>query len=215
MRLVILVLISLFVNCTVYYKAQFDIARPVCEKRIENKIVNHNISNGNFDYVDDILCLKVKCVEYGFQISITNNTDEAIKIQWDDAVYVDCENKSHSVARGNDNEITKDLLHSPSIVARKSQISELIVPADIENYDYDSDDDYHWYLFPFVKNCFNTNKDVAVDCAKEKLKRSFSLSIPMTIDSSKMEYSLSYTIKNAVVVKYLESTEKEKIPVTP
>jgi hypothetical protein len=174
---------------------------PSCEKIIDGEYINDNIANKNFDYVDNIICLKTKIDGSGFRIEIVNNSKENLKIQWDDAVYIDYNNRSHTVAKGGLKEITKDLYHAPSIIARGSRISELIVQTD--------------YVIPLMNKCPDEKFDEAYNCAKLQIGQSCSLVIPVVFGETKVEYKVIYRLTGAYITKFFETKAIERTQVTP
>lgn len=191
----------LFINCT--YSAKYNLAIINSEKYIDGVKHYDRINDNHFDYSDSSIGISADPVKCGFNISVFNKTDFDIKIIWDEAAYVDMYNRSNEVAPSDQRGITSDLVHTPSVVARKSNFkTNIIIAGDIYDY-YDSRffEDRLWDLYPYTESFYSWVKNETISYAKKTLSNKFKISIPIVINNVKTIYTITFAPDNLFIVR--------------
>ena len=156
MRRVVGVLVGLFVftSCvpTTTYLAHYDIAltgvewsahpydialtsveRPADAKERYGEYVivaSSAEDTTRYRYEDELVRISWLPTPYDIRFVLENKTDHSIKIVWDEAAFTDQTGVSHRVIHSGTKIADRFSSQPPTVVPRKSRISDLIYPAD-------------------------------------------------------------------------------------
>lgn len=201
-ELVILIVSFFLVSCSSFipkkinYTLQLtEVERPADAKeqygdyKIDNSVEN---SVGIARYKDELVSLDWTVETDMFGFALKNNSDNSIKIIWDEAVYIDVFGNSGRVIHSGIKFIAKNEPQAPTVIAKKAKITDVIVPADNIYY---SSSKYNtgWQKKPLFQSSYY---EVA---SFEKIKEIYlgkevRVLLPLKIEDVVNEYTFTFKI---------------------
>jgi hypothetical protein len=127
--------------------------------------------------------------------SITNKTGHSIKIPWDDAAFVNSSGQSMRVIHSGVKLIDRDKPQSPSIVARNSTLTDIIIPADNIRYGTYAKD---WVTDVLDRDIMIEGGDSLKAYARyQELKdKRIRVVLPLQIEGVTNEYTFTFAMMN-------------------
>jgi hypothetical protein len=138
-------------------------------------------------FVDEYIRIEFAIGMAEIAFKMENKTDKAIKINWDEIIYISPNRESKRIIHSGVRYIDRNIAQAPSIVAPKTLKTDLIVPA--ENIYLEAGKYGRWKeieLFP--------GDDKSVYEGKE-----FSIYMPLQIGDKREEYTFTFRIIKIIV----------------
>ena len=220
--LITLFIIVVFNGCaavsfmgTNYNVAKFDysltsVERPADAKerygeQIVEKYNPQDSSKFNYIFEDGLVRILWLPAQEGFYFQIYNKTDNSIKVIWDEAVFVDQNNKSHRIMHAGIKYSEGENPQPPSVIIRKGFIDEFAAPTDYayfyrgysSQYIYDPSE---WRRIPLL-NYKNEAKEEAEYDAKQVVGKKLQLLLPLEIQGTVSEYIFEFTATDFKIVQ--------------
>lgn len=220
--ILITIIIVVFNGCsamsfmgTNYYVAKYDYAltsveRPADAKerygeQIVDKYNPQDSSKFNYIFEDGLVKILWLPSQTGFYFQIYNKTDNSIKVVWDEAVFVDQNNKSHRLMHSGIKYNERENPQPPSVIIRKGSIDEFVTPTDYvyfyrgygNQYVYDPSE---WRHMPML-NCKSEEQAKVENDAKQFVGNKLQLLLPIEIQGTVNEYIFEFTAKDYQIVQ--------------
>lgn len=219
----ILLIITVIINgCTAtsfmgtnYFVAKYDliltsVERPADAKerygeQIIEKYNPKDSSKFNYIFEDGLVKTLWLPAQKGFYFEIYNKTDNSIKVIWDEAVFVDENNKSHRIMHSSIKYSERDNPQPPSVIIRKGSIDEFVAPTDYiyfyrgygSQYIYDPSE---WRHMPLL-NYKSEVKEKAENDAKQVVGKKLQLLLPLEIQGKVNDYIFEFTATDFKIVQ--------------
>jgi hypothetical protein len=116
--------------------------------------------------------------------TLTNKTNEPIKINWDQASFVDINGSSKQVIHSGVRYINRDSPQVPTIIPPTAKLNEIIVPKTNIYYGYSN-----WKVEPIFPEG---------PLAKSYANKEFSVFLPLEIEGKSKYYSFTFRINNII-----------------
>ena len=137
-----------------------------------------------------------------FYFTIENKTNHALKINWNEAVYVDIDKKAGKVIHSGVKYAQKNEAQVPSLISKGSRLEDVVVPAD--NIYYSS------YLNSWeTKQLFPTSfsSDEALNNAQKYEGKEISILLPITIENVQNDYLFTFKVNKVVTSSKTETKQ--------
>jgi len=199
-----LFLISLWIillsSCTAY-QAVYDVGlsqvtRPLnaTEQYGEYSIVD-NDTNNKFTYVDGLIegvfVLGEKSVIFG----ITNKTSHIIKINWDEAAFIDENGNSSRVVHSGIRYVDMNSPQSPSIIIGGGKFQDVATPTSNVHFSQQSG----WYSRDILLN-FSYNRDELIGWSNGYIGKELKLLLPLVIEGVQNDYIFTFRVNSSEIL---------------
>lgn len=169
-----------YYNCTPSYKL-------VNATRNES-VMDNNISS-NLIYKDDLLTIAWIIDRNKINFNLKNNASSSIKVLWDDMAFVGITGESHRVIHKGIKYSEKEKEQAPSIVARNTELRDLLIPADKIYYKKSWE---KWSAHPFVDDFLYSPEDEA---SQRPDGQKIQVLIPIIVNEKRYEYLFVFEIE--------------------
>jgi hypothetical protein len=150
---------------------------------------NQSVAN---TFEDEFIKIMFAISPESLRFSLTNKSDNPIKLKWNESAYVDANSESHRVMHAGVRYIERDKELPPTIIPPNAKVSDLVIPVDQVRFGtnkwYESQTDRHWYQKPLFP------KPDKKEASAYK-GRSFSVFFPLEIDGQVKNYTFTFTIE--------------------
>lgn len=164
-------------------------AKKTAPRKYDKEIIN------KYNYEDEAIKIIWVPSETDFSFILSNKTDKSIKIIWDNAAFVDCDGESHRVLHAGVRYIKKDESMPASIVVRKQNLSDMIIPTS--NIYYTSQGWGDSSILP-TQSEDPTPAGLKKEIAKY-IGKTIQVLLPLEIDSIVYDYIFIFEVKNVVL----------------
>ena len=210
-------LCSLLQSCTImkdvtktYRMATYDISLSQVESPSNQKdqysetISKIEGENGisKYSFEDDNIHIIWYAGLEEFYFTILNKTNHALKINWNEAVYVDIDKKAGKVIHSGVKYAQKNEAQVPSLIPKGSRLEDVVVPAD--NIYYSS------YLTSWeTKQLFPTSfsSDEELNTAQKYEGKEMSVLLPITIENVQNDYLFTFKVDKVRTTSKTETTQ--------
>lgn len=196
-----LLTISLFAvllsSCTAY-QAVYDISmseveRPLtAQERYGEYVISKNDSLQKFTYEDDMITSIFIVGDKQIAFEMTNKTDHTIKINWDEAAYIDVNGSTSKVIHSGIRYMDKAAPQAPSVIIKGAKLNDIIAPTD---YIYYSEG---WKSKNLLVN-FGYDAEALKSASQTNVGKSIRVLIPIVIEDVQNDYLLTFNISNAEI----------------
>lgn len=124
---------STLVKSTVYDVGLKTVERPSLSKEQFSEIAVKTIEDdgvAKYSYSDENIDIVWYVTQNQFNFKLTNNSDFAIKIPWDEVVYIDADSNAKKVMHSGIKYNERNSAQPASVVPRGTSISDIILPTD-------------------------------------------------------------------------------------
>jgi len=186
-----------------YYHAIYDITLSEVERPSDTKerygepsIVSfEEEGKAKYSFEDEMIKIVWIPTYDRFYFTLTNKTSHSIKIDWDEAVYVDKNGYSKRVTHVMSNYTDLNSPQTPSTIVRNAVITDQIYPADYVYYDYS----LGWAvkpLFPYAS--VKSEHDLLLQ-AEEYIGKKVQILLPLKIEDVVNEYIFVFNINDVKI----------------
>lgn len=127
---------------------------------------------------------------------LENKTSHSLKIIWDEAVFIDVDGTSGRIMHSGVKYIDRNSSQPPTVVARGSRITDIILPTDRVRY---VEGQYGGWREDPIVNPYSSTDVAMLQRAKENVGRSFRILLALEIEGVVNEYIFSFKIYDAEV----------------
>ena len=173
------------------------------KERFSETIQKENSDQGVTKYVfeDENIRIFWLVLDEQFSFTIYNKTNHALKINWDDVVYVNTDKSISKMIHSGVKYSKMNEGQVPTTLPKGAKLDDILAP--VENIHFISGD---WTTLPLFPNWFST--DEAMEKAKTLEGESVSILLPIKIEDIQNDYTFSFKI-NKVDVKSETTTRQE------
>lgn len=172
------------------YYANYDII--LCEVEAPDGISGtlERTDEGIFIYEDSLIlaALDVRDLK-SFRLSLTNRARHTIRIQWDEASYVNISGMAERVTHSGVPYAEKDNAQPPTTVPRRATISEVIIPSS--NIFYAAK---QWFIH-FLFNVHYESLSELQEKAPLYVGKEMSLLLPLEINGELKDYMFIFKVE--------------------
>lgn len=175
-----------------------EVERPenAKERYGDSKIVNfQEEGKTKYSYEDEMIKIVWLPLSTQFAFTLQNKTDHSIKIIWDEAVYVNENGSSGRVMHSGVKYIDRNNSQPPTIVVKKANIDDIIVPTD--NITYTSGQYGGWSTNPLFPNRAMTQEELN-SLSQEYIGKTVQVLLPLQIEDTVNEYIFSFKVEDFV-----------------
>ena len=164
------------------------------ERYGESKIISFPEGDKTkYSYEDDMIRIVWYPSTTQFDFTMHNKTDHSIKIIWDEAVYVNENGSSGRVIHTGVRFIDKNYPQPPSVIAKNTDIEDLIIPAD--NIKSESGPYSGWIISPLFPYKANTKKELG-HLTEKYIGKEVKVLLPLEIQGIINEYIFEFEIED-------------------
>lgn len=157
----------------------------------DESVMNNNIcSDVPTSYKDELIFVSWKIDRNRINLSVKNNASGSIKILWDDMAFVGLNNDSHRIIHKGVKYSEKEKEQAPSIVARNTELIDVIIPADNIYY---KESWAKWSAHPLVSDCLYSPEDEA---SQHPDGKKIQVLLPVIVNEKRYEYQFVFEIEN-------------------
>lgn len=224
MSKMLLVAVFLLSGCAShYYRAKYDFGLTNVNRsgNVDSKYGEKAITEGGKDnskgyfFEDKVVKIFWKPSARDIDFTITNKTETSIQIIWDEAAYVDENNKSHRVIHSGVKFNDRNTSQPPSIIAAKGSLDDNISSADSWYFvTYDEQTIYKpmgWNQNPMFPDYQNRGSTILLiggkpqetnfpNQVKSYIGKQIKVVLPIRIQGETTEYTFAFNIKDVEVV---------------
>ena len=176
------------VSCKgVFYYNGTPSYRLVSATRNES-VMDNNISS-YLVYKDELLNIAWSIDRNKVNFNLKNNASSSIKILWDDMAFVGLNNDSHRVIHKGIKYSEKEKEQAPSIVARNTELHDLLIPSDNIYYKKSWE---KWSARPFVDDFLYSPEDEA---SQRPDGKKIQVLLPIIVNEKRYEYQFVFEIE--------------------
>ena len=187
------------------YRAIYDITlseveRPsdAKERYGESRIVKfEEEGKTKYSFEDEMIKIIWIPTSVQFYFTLTNKTSHSIKIEWDEAVYVNESGMSQRVMHSGVKYIDRNNPQPPTTIVRNATISDLILPSD--NVYYVSGQYGGWNEKPLFPNVSMTSEQEIMLKAEEYIGKKVQILLPLKIEDVVNEYIFVFSINDVKI----------------
>lgn len=222
----IVIIAFLLLSCAakkefIRYDTSLTVERPADAKERygEKKIEEVEEKEVLLKFEDEMISAEWLTLSHGLLLKIKNKTDHSIEIVWDKGAFVDKDGNCHRIVRGDVRRLYANRPQPPSIVVRKTGLSETIIPADSI-----STEGWNYYILPTLsekisevysslgpKERNKISEDEVKHKAKEAIQsyvgKTFQILLPLKIEEVINEYIFIFKIDD---VNFVVKQEKDR-----
>lgn len=205
---------------TISYYADYKISLSQVERPMKavqvygNPRINDVFNDAKYKYCFEDSLIKISMSADSRQIIFlfANKTNQTIKIPWDEAAYVDEDGFTHRVIHSSIDFADKEKPQPPSVIVRKSQMEESIIPSDFVKW-IDSGGEHsspYWNVEPFLveniagkgskENIYATQADF-LNAVKLNIGKEFQVLLPLEVKDVTYEYIFTFKVDDVKVNK--------------
>lgn len=175
-----------------YYqpKVSFELIGVECS---EDLIEVDSTQLGNGIYEDEYSCFKWEINQKQLSFSLTNKYNSSLKIDWNEILLVDHFNVSRKIIHKGVKLKDREAYQTPSAVAKKSWINDIIIPSD--NIEYDKDVLKDWILRDLV-SIYSVGESPNDESYKNAIGRSIRVIFPLFFREKQIEYVFIFRIND-------------------
>lgn len=151
-------------------------------------IVDDNISS-NLLYKDELLNIAWSIDRNKINFNLKNNASGSIKVLWDDMAFVGITGESHRVIHKGIKYSEKEKEQAPSIVARNTELHDLLIPADNIYYKKSRE---KWAANPFIADTTYSPEDEA---SQRPDGKKIQVLLPIIVNEKRYEYQFVFEIE--------------------
>ncbi len=146
-----------------------------------------------YSYEDDLIKITWFTTSTSFEFVLRNKSSHSIKIPWDEIAYINPNGESMRCIHSGVKLIDRNNAQAPSIIAKNSSLSDMLVPSD--NIYYVSGNYGGWQ----TKNLFG--KYSSQEAANTSVYRGSKVYIvfPIIIENVTNEYTFQFQVKDIIV----------------
>lgn len=197
MKLAAICLTFLLSGCSyVTWQAKHDFEISVSPK-VEKSSID------GMTYTDDDLSIKFSfdTDRRDLGLDVLNKSDQAVKLIWDESVFIDMSGQSSRLMQTSVLVVNKDGIQPPAVIPSGRRLASRIHPADNIKESARS-----FYLTPLVPGLFVTandgQQDQLIEASKKfKGKDLFEAILVFEIQESKKQYQFKFNLVNSTVTK--------------
>lgn len=171
----------------------------------QTKIVDYSKIEEKDEFEDEFVKFEFVFTQQTIFFNIENKSNQTIKIDWDEIIYIDPYNNSCRVIHQGVKFINKDDRQSPTYIAARSSLKDQLLPV---NKIYWLDMEYSgiwmfagkrggWNVSPLFEN-YKSQEEANSSLLINKKPR---LVFPIYIDDQKQEYTFEFIIDRIIVGK--------------
>lgn len=166
-RLILIILLPLLLSSCYSYRGVYHVGLTEVEKPKdstvrfgESTIVPVKDETGTkYSYSDEAIEVVWLFLEDRIAFTITNKTDNSMKIVWDEVVFIDEKGQSNRVFHSGVKYIDRNSSQPPTVVVRGATVSDVIIPTD--NAVYTSGQYGGWSVNPLFESRFMTQEEMS------------------------------------------------------
>ena len=150
--------------------------------------MDNNISS-YLVYKDELLNIAWSIDRNKVNFNLKNNASSSIKILWDDMAFVGLNYDSHRVIHKGIKYSEKEKEQAPSIVARNTELHDLLIPSDNIYYKKSWE---KWSARPFVDDFLYSPEDEA---SQRPDGKKIQVLLPIIVNEKRYEYQFVFEIE--------------------
>jgi len=202
--LCIVFVVLLMFGC-VSYRAIYDITLSEVERPSDAKerygepsIVSfEEEGKTKYSFEDEMIKIIWIPTSVQFYFTLANKTSHSIKIEWDEAVYVNEDGMSQRVMHSGVKYIDRNSPQPPTTIVRNATISDIVMPSD--NVYFVSGKYGGWTEKPLFPNVSMTSEQEIMSKAKEYIGKKVQILLPLKIEDVVNEYIFVFNIKDVKI----------------
>lgn len=132
---VLLLLLAGCIHIAIQARYEFNLIDMQRSKRVIDKYGAGSIDKENLIFEDKLIKVVFSPQENGIGISILNNSDNSIRMLWDESSYIDFDGSSHRVIHLGTRFIRADQPQPVMTIAAGARLDDLMVPADYAQWE--------------------------------------------------------------------------------
>lgn len=167
-------------------KGEYSIKLVSVDAKIKNGTIDSEINS----YKDSIISITWNYLESQISFKLKNETNETIKVNWNDAVIIDIEGKTKKIFHKDIKYIDREKEQSPTSIYKGAILSDLLSP--IENVYFASGKYGGWTTTPIIRFKKNFWNEQIYDT--EIVGKKIRTALPLIIDDKTVEYLFEFEI---------------------
>lgn len=175
-----------------YYqpKVSFELIGVECSEDLI-EVDSTQLSNGIYE--DEYSYFKWEINQKQLSFSLTNKYNSSLKIDWNEILLVDHFNVSRKIIHKGVKLKDREAYQTPSAVAKKSWINDIIIPSD--NIEYDKDVLNDWILRDLV-SIYSVGESPNDESYINAIGRSIRVIFPLFFREKQIEYVFIFRIND-------------------
>jgi len=156
------------------------------------------IQSETLEFTDSLISIKFEIRKKEIGFNIKNKSNRAIKINWDEIVYISPSGAAHRVIHSGIRYIDRDKPQAPSVIPPNAYFSDIIVPSDniyylevprtgIVDLDLKNLKLEGWRVHDLIYP------------AQDLKGKTFKVYMPLEIDGEKKNYTFTFKIKDVTI----------------
>ncbi len=154
-----------------------------------NESVMDNKISSDLIYKDELLNIAWSINRNKINFTLKNNASGSIKVLWDDMAFVGINGESKRVIHKGVKYSEKEKEQAPSVVARNTEIHELLIPADNIYYKKSRE---KWAAYPFIIDTAYSPEDEA---SQRPDGQKIQVLLPIIVNEKRYEYQFVFQIE--------------------
>ena len=153
------------------------------------------LEGDKYQFEDSLVLFKWHVLRDRFAFSLTNKTDNSMKIVWDEASYIDANGSSHRVMHSGVKYNDRNLSQPPTIVARRASIEDQVVPTN--NVEWFAMGQYSkWIVLPLIQTHAASSAAELESLMSPNLGKVLHVLLPIEIKGEVNEYLFRFEVTN-------------------
>ncbi len=150
-------------------------------------VMDNNISS-DMIYKDELFDIVWVINRNKINFTLKNNASSSIKVLWDDMAFVGITGESHRLIHKGIKYSEKEKEQAPSIVARNTELHDILIPADNLHYKKSTE---NWEAYPFIADTTYSPEDEA---SQRPDGTKIQVLLPIIVNEKRYEYLFVFEI---------------------
>lgn len=192
----------LFTSCFSFKITTYDVGLKNVEvpknskQQFSESMVKTTTEDGvtKYSFEDEMIAITWYTSSSQFNFTLRNKTSHSIKIPWDEVAYINPVGESMRCIHSGIKLIDRNNAQAPTIVAKKSTLTDLLIPAD-HIYYISSQYGGGWQ----EKSLFGEYKSQEAANQSGMIGTKVSIVLPIMIENVTNEYTFQFELKDIIV----------------
>jgi len=189
---------------------KFSGGKRLGEQKIET-IIEGGISKSSFE--DGTVRIKWLPSPYDIVFVLNNKTDRPVRIDWDEARFVDEKGASHRLIHSGAGYEDRNASHPPTVVAPRGTLEDFLHPSDYFQREEDyggksSQQEGYWKRRPFLPAQIKGTAEELRGKAEPFVGKTFQVILALQIGDLQNEYACTFRINKVRVTEAKHEQEK-------
>lgn len=189
------ILVLFFISCAFICSAQKkDVRDGAYSSYLYNVEVPEGITVGTIDSTTSVYQDSIIKIDWDFAVTqmgfdLTNKSDQAIKVLWDDAAFISINNESHRIFHKGIKYTDRESAQAPTTVYKNTTLSDLIAPTSYSNYV--SGQYGGWRSKPLIPYA-NKGLSIRLIYDENLIGRTLKVILPIVVGEKTITYTFSF-----------------------